>query len=448
MALCGAALADVIGLEIIGPSEVAENFSASYKAIAHYDNDSTRDVTYSALWAVEPNTAANIDENGVLTTKDIVKDQSATILVSYTEEDVIVDAEKAIDILAICPTGTALRFDGVDDYVDCGNDSSLNVGDGTYTLAAWIKTALSPLSPRGAILAKMRDGGSYQGYDIKINPDGTIWPHLISSWSSNAIRVHGSTAINDGSWHHVIVTYDGSNSASGFSIYIDGKPETLTITHDSLSGSTLSDANFTIGSRDGGEYLNGKIDEVAIYNRALSAEEIQVNMHTRLTGGEPNLIAYWDFDEGGGQIVYDLSGNGNDGQLGVTPDVDNSDPAWVDSDAPIGICNPYLTATMATERAVERKTALLEELLAALAEEWAAYETLEEWFESGDYGDLDKGDIVTAKQKIHSAIQHEEQAIDALEKSIEKLEDALSALGYEPELPVSNQPPNVNIMNP
>jgi len=596
----------------------------------------------------------------------------------------------------------ALQFDGHDDYVDCGNDSSLNVGDGTYTLAAWIKTALSPLSPRGAILAKMRDGGSYQGYDIKINPDGTIWPHLISRWSSNAIRVHGSTAINDGNWHHVTVTYDGSNSASGFSIYIDGKPETLTITHDSLSGSTVNDANFTIGSRYGGEYLNSKIDEVAIYNRALSAEEIEelylsalpgligleivgpdevaedfrasykaiahyddestrdvtnsalwvvepnsvasieagllttesidraeeditiyaqyteedvafeaekvvnifpicptgtalqfdgqsdfvkipssmsldlrcsltlsawvknnydndgqiiwrgdtqgaldpyslhldsakmefridaglgrdiyrvqsseliddvwhfwagvcnrerdkiylykdgilqnttdiyheieystssmwnmigavddgtgqhfngvidevriynralsaeeirANMHRRLQGNEPNLVGYWDFDEGEGQVVYDLSGNGNNGQLGSTPDPDESDPTWVESDAPVGICRLYQIATMAAERAVERKTVMLEELLAALAEEWVAYETLEELFESGDYGDLNKGDIVTAKQKIHSAIQHEEQSIDALEKSIEKLKDALSALGYEPEPP-------------
>ncbi|MHC4462430.1 MAG: LamG domain-containing protein [Planctomycetota bacterium] len=334
--------------------------------------------------------------------------------------------------MAICPSGYALQFDGADDYVDCGNDSSLNVGDGSYTLAAWIKTALSP---RGAILAKMRDGASHQGYDALVNTDGTIQAHLISSWNSNAIRVLGSTAINDGDWHRVVVTYDGSNSASGFSIYIDGKPETLTITHDSLSGSTLTDASFTIGSRDGGQYLNSKIDEVAIYNRALSAEEIWANMHTRLTGDEPGLVCYWDFDEGEGQIVYDLSGNGNNGQLGSTPNPDVSDPAWEDSDAPIGICNPYLIATRATDGAVERKTAMLEELLVALAQEWTAYEALEELLEGGDYGDLNKGDIVTAKQKIHSATQHEEQAIDALEKSIEKLKDALSALGYEPEPP-------------
>ncbi|MHC4888173.1 MAG: LamG domain-containing protein [Planctomycetota bacterium] len=105
-------LPNLVGLEIVGPGEVAENFRASYKAIAHYDNNSTRDVADSALWVVEPNPAANIDENGVLTTKDIVRDQPATILASYTEGDITFEAEKAIDILAICPSGYALQFDG------------------------------------------------------------------------------------------------------------------------------------------------------------------------------------------------------------------------------------------------------------------------------------------------------------------------------------------------
>ncbi|MBA7656445.1 hypothetical protein ES703_64369 [subsurface metagenome] len=175
----------------------------------------------------------------------------------------------------------------------------------------------------------------------------------------------------------------------------------------------------------------GTMDEVRIYNRALSPEEVWTNMHRRLAGDEPGLVGYWDFDEGEGQIVYDLSGSGNDGQLGSTPNPDVSDPAWVDSDAPIGICSLYQIATIAADGAVERKTALLEELLAALAQEWTAYEALEELLESGDYGDLSKGDIVTAKQKIHSAIQHQEQAIDALEKSIEKLKDALWFLGCQ-----------------
>jgi len=58
-------------------------------------------------------------------------------------------------------------------------------------------------------------------------------------------------------------------------------------------------------------------------------------------------------------------------------------------------------------------------------------DTLEEMLKSGDLGDLEKGDIVTAKQRIHSAIQHQEQAINSLEKSIEKLKDSLTILGCD-----------------
>jgi hypothetical protein len=188
-----------------------------------------------------------------------------------------------------------------------------------------------------------------------------------------------------------------------------------------------------VKSRWGPLSFNGLIDQLAIYDRALSSEEIQANMHDRLTGDEPGLVAYWDFDEGQGQIVYDLSGNGNNGQLGSTPDVDAGDPAWIESDAPIGRCNPYLIATGSTKKALKQKKASLEELEAAIAEEWTAYQALEELLESSDYGELKKGDIITAKQRIHNAIQHQEQAINALEKSINQLEDTLIELGYGPE---------------
>lgn len=91
-------------------------------------------------------------------------------------------------------------------------------------------------------------------------------------------------------------------------------------------------------------------------------------------------------------------------------------------------------AVIRIEQAIAEKEEALGRVDAALEKEWDAYDALEELLEGGDYGDLKKGDIVKAKQKIHSAIQHGEQSKEALEKSIEKLEDALASLGWE--LPV------------
>ncbi|MHC4462499.1 MAG: LamG domain-containing protein [Planctomycetota bacterium] len=422
----------VIGLEIVGPNEVAENFSANYKAIAHYDDDSARNVTDLALWSVEPNTYASIDQNGLLRTTDIIEDQSAIILASYTEGDVTVEDEKLIDIFPICPAGTALQFDGVDDYIIVPDHYSLDLFDG-MTIQAWIKSN-STSGPR-VIVSKWNDNTWDHSYIFKDHNRSNMLRIELSEGGHNDLAdLEGTTPITIGDWIHVATTFDLKTVKLYFDGIEDGSQSAVGTIQNSDT-TLLIGAVFTGGGIR--ENFKGLIDEVAIYNRALSAEEIQANMHMKLRGDEPGLIAYWDFDEGEGQIVYDLSGNGNDGYLGSDPfAADDSDPAWVESDAPIGICNPYLTATMATERALERKTAILEELLAALAEEWTAYEALEELLESGDYGDLNKGDIVKAKQKIHSATQHQEQAIDALEKSVEKLQDALNALGYEPEPPV------------
>ena len=418
---------ELVGLEIAGPNEVAENFSASYKAMAYYDDDSTRDVTDSALWVVEPNTAANIDDYGVLTTKDIVKHQSATILASYTEGEVTVEAEKAIDIFAICPTGTALQFDGVDDYVSI-TPITLSTN---WTLSGWFKVSYDI---DNVIIG---GPGTYTNFVvIQHNADDIA---LETNTNADTVHIcHGVVNSSIGQWAHYTITRTG-RTVSGYKngIFVDS--DTLPIGDDN----TITKIGSGYGTAAYHHY-KGSMDEVAIYEMALSAEEIQANMHKRLAGDETNLVGYWDFDEGGGQIAYDLSVSGNDGQLGSTLSPDASDPAWIDSDAPIGICTTYLIARRATERALWRKLALLDELLAALAEEWAAYEALEELLESGDYGDLNKGDIVTAKQKIHSAIRTEEQSIGVLEKSIEKLEDALSAL----EPPILNQPPNVTITKP
>jgi len=90
-------------------------------------------------------------------------------------------------------------------------------------------------------------------------------------------------------------------------------------------------------------------------------------------------------------------------------------------------------AIIRIKHAIDEKQEALERIGAALEKEWAAYEALEEMLANGEYGNLSYSGIVKAKQRIHSAIQHEEQSIDALEKSIEKLEDALVALGFEIE---------------
>lgn len=163
----------------------------------------------------------------------------------------------------------ALDFDGSNDYVGMGDVIDFERTD-TYTLAAWISTTMT--AP-GAIIAKMNIANNYNGYDM-ILESGSIEAHLINNWPSNAIKVEASTIVNDGEWHHIAVTYDGSSTANGLKIYIDGNPETITIVEDSLSDTTINSDELRVGTRVGHIPFDGKIDDVRIYSCVLDADEI------------------------------------------------------------------------------------------------------------------------------------------------------------------------------
>ncbi len=177
--------------------------------------------------------------------------------------------------------------------------------------------------------------------------------------------------------------------------------------------------------------LNGKIDELVIYDRALSAEEVRSLMHTRPDTDDPNLVVYYDFDEGKGQVAGDSSGNGNDGQLGHTLDIDNSDPNWTDSIPPVGICSVEGVVERNLLNVLGMKSDVLDILNAAIGKEEALWEYMDTVFKDRNFGNTSKGDVVKAKQKIMGAIQQEEQAEAAVDNSIGKLDDALDTLGIE-----------------
>jgi hypothetical protein len=309
-------LPQLVGLEIVGPNEVAEDFSAQYKAIAHYDNSNTRDVTDSADWSVEPNDIADIDA-GLLETEEIDKPQNIIITAEYTEGQNTQVAEKQVSIFTICPTGTALQFDGQDDYVEVPYDDSMATTN-EITIGAWVNITNTAGSGQH-YLVDSRDGTG-SGYGLNIDTEFIqFW--IAGSWYRNFL-----STISIKNWHHVVGTYDGSNMI----VYVDGAE----IDRYSVATNIIpSNSPLFIGQRYGyGERFQGIIDEVAIYNRALTAEEIQILMHTRPESADPNLVGYWDFDEGEGEIAGDSSGNGNDGTL--------VGAEWAQSDAPIGICTP------------------------------------------------------------------------------------------------------------
>jgi hypothetical protein len=248
----------------------------------------------------------------------------------------------------------------------------------------------------------------------------------VGSLGNNAVAYYPNALTTD-TWYHVAGVREGNT----LNVYVNG----VSGTPDSRIFGAMNVNNLKIGTlhccgQSLTSFFDGIIDEVAIYNRALNAEEIRVLMHTKLTGDEDGLVAYWDLDEGAGQVAGDSAG-GNDGVLGSTGDIDDSDPAWTDSIPPIGICSVEGIVERNLLNVLGMKNDVLDILDEAIGKEEALWEYMDIVFKNRDFGNTSKGDVVKAKQKIHSAIQSEEQAETAVEKSIEKLDDALEALDIE-----------------
>ena len=147
-----------------------------------------------------------------------------------------------------------------------------------FTFSMWIKPA--EINERGIIYRRSRgwdDAGSI-GYELT-KLDGRLSAKLVHFWPGNAICVETDEILKSNTWHHVVVTYDGSSKAAGLKIFVDGKSVGNQIVHDSLTREidTWRDGHdhLAIGSRfrDRG-FKDGAVDEFKAFDRQLCELEI------------------------------------------------------------------------------------------------------------------------------------------------------------------------------
>jgi len=166
-------------------------------------------------------------------------------------------------------SGGGLALSGASQFL-AGTVNNLPVGNSTYSQAAWFKP--TALGARG-IVGWGNYGASRQVNAIRIFDSGNGFRHYW--WGADLDATGLATNFLDGNWHHVATTYDGTTRR----IYLNG----VQLVQDNPGANGATAANFRIGSTNNGEFFAGTLDDVAIYNHALSAAEVQ----SLAAGGSP-----------------------------------------------------------------------------------------------------------------------------------------------------------------
>src|SRR3954469_1507600 len=171
--------------------------------------------------------------------------------------------------------GGALSFDGTSSWVAIANSTSLNLTTG-MTLEAWVNPSATGSLWRTTILKEQSGGLAYALYaNTDTNrPSGHVYV-------SSEFDTRGTAAVALNAWTHLASTYDGTT----LRIFVNGVQASSTTVGGNIKTST---GVLRIGGNSiWGEYFRGLIDEVRIYNRALSAAEIQTDMNTAVGGNPP-----------------------------------------------------------------------------------------------------------------------------------------------------------------
>ena len=237
--------------------------------------------------------------------------------------------------LAEVRAASALSFDGVNDYVTFG--AAPGLGSATFTVETWFKrtaTGVTASTGTGGVSAiplvtKGRGEGDNSNLDMNyflgIRASDNVLCADFEEGASGAQPglnhpVTGVTPIANNVWYHAAATYDGAkwqlflNGVIEAELVVGRPPRADSIQHAAL-GSALTSTGVAAG------FFAGALDEIRIWNYALTAQEIADNKNLEIQAA-PGLLGRWGLNEGSGTAAADSSGSGINGTL-------TNGPLWV-----------------------------------------------------------------------------------------------------------------------
>jgi hypothetical protein len=232
----------------------------------------------------------------------------------------------------------SVLFNGTTQYVTMGNVLDFERNQ-SFTVSGWFK---STTTGSASLVAKEGDAGFPEGWGIELKGDGSgqLRFVMVYQWATNCISIDTvAGGFNDGAWHHFAMVFDGAtnpSSASAVSFYVDGASETLAAAlYDNLVSNVSNSYDFTLARRistSSPQWYGGSIDDVSVFNRALSALEVLELATTR----EPrdhadlsylNLVGWWYMGDGDTPpTITDHSSSGYNGTLVNSPTIQTDSP--------------------------------------------------------------------------------------------------------------------------
>ena len=200
-------------------------------------------------------------------------------------------------------------FGGGNDYINIGKGVSTSK---SFAIETWVRTG----DGSDAVFLGVNPADKSNRLMLRAN-NNSLNAFLDNGTGVNPIELQGSSNIRNNTWHHVVLSVDGTTNKA--EIYFNGVLEDSVTIPDSINSFDATDL-WSIGQEFDGNSItgefNGYLTELRIWNKALDTSAIKANMFTRLTGNESDLAAYYPMNYGyGASRVLDKSGNGNDGVL-------------------------------------------------------------------------------------------------------------------------------------
>lgn len=174
--------------------------------------------------------------------------------------------------------GNCVSFDGVNDYIDAGNNAALSPGTSNFSISVWIWAANAN---QAGVIVQKRSAATFPLYTLSVddNVDNLTSGKRIGVGflqTNTFARTYDTTAsIVDGNWHHIVATWAISTNA--VTLYVDGVNTPLTTRTATNTITTLTmDTSLKIGSNTGsGAFFTGLMNNLKIYNRELSGTEVR-----------------------------------------------------------------------------------------------------------------------------------------------------------------------------